>query len=113
MSNLIFGPGKFRVVLLQDAMGRSRMQRFYAFIETAEGDLAELLVANGLARVYGSAATPAGLSSPEREWQKLKRLEREAEVQKVGGWGAGTGRMAARLPSLEARRRLRARIEGS
>ncbi len=53
MSNLIFGPGKFRVVLLQDAMGRSRMQRFYAFIETAEGDLAELLVANCFGRVYG------------------------------------------------------------
>jgi len=87
---------------LQDAMGRSRMQRFYAFIETADGDLAELLIANGLARVYGSAATPVGLSSPEREWQKLKRLEREAEVQKVGGWGAGTGRMTARLPTQPA-----------
>lgn len=88
---------------LQDAMGRSRMPRFYAFIETADGDLAELLVANGLARVYGSAATPLGLSSPEREWQKLKRLEREAQVQKVGGWGAGTGRMAARLPAQPAK----------
>jgi len=87
---------------LQDAMGRSRMQRFYAFIETADGDLAELLVANGLARVFGSAATPVGLNSPELEWQKLKRLEREAQVQKVGGWGAGTGRMAARLPTQPA-----------
>ncbi len=87
---------------LQDAMGRSRMQRFYAFIETTDGDLAELLVANGLARVYGSAATPAGLRSPEREWQKLKRLEREAQVQKVGGWGAGNGRMAARLATQPA-----------
>ena len=84
---------------LQDAMGRSRMQRFYAFIETADGDLAELLVANGLARVYGSAANPVGLRSPEREWQKLKRLEREAQVQKVGGWGVRTGRMTARLPT--------------
>jgi endonuclease YncB( thermonuclease family)/predicted flap endonuclease-1-like 5' DNA nuclease len=83
---------------LQDALGRSKKERFYAFIETNEGDLAELLVANGMARVHGSAATPVGLSSPEREWLKLKRLEQEARNLKVGGWGAATGRMTARLP---------------
>lgn len=81
---------------MQDAMGRSHRERFYAFIETHDGDLAELLVANGLARVHGSAATPVGLTSPEREWQKLQRLEREAKVTKVGGWGATAGRMTAR-----------------
>lgn len=82
----------------QDAMGRSALGRFYAFVETAEGDLAELLVANGLAPVYGSAATPVGLSSPDREWRKLQRLEREAKGARVGGWGAANGRMTARLP---------------
>ena len=81
---------------MQDAMGRSRMQRFYAFVETGEGDLAELLVANGLARVFGAAAQPVGLRSPERQWDKLNRLEREAKVAKVGAWGATSGRMAAR-----------------
>ena len=35
---------------MQDAMRRSKMGRYYAFVETKEGDLAELLVANGLAR---------------------------------------------------------------
>lgn len=84
---------------MQDAMGRSRMQRFYAFVETADGDLAELLVANGLARVHGSAATPVGLASPEREWQKLERLEREAKAERIGGWGVAAGRMATRLAS--------------
>lgn len=88
---------------MQDARGRSSMDRFYAFVETADGDLAELLVANGLARVYGSAATPVGLSSPEREWRKLQRLEREAKAEKVGGWGAAAGRMAARLPNPPAK----------
>lgn len=82
---------------MQSALGRSKKDRFYAFIETSEGDLAELLVANGMARVHGSAATPANLSSPEREWQKLQRLEREARQQKVGAWGARIGRLSARL----------------
>lgn len=82
---------------MQDALGRSKKGRFYAFIETKEGDLAELLVANGLARVHGSAATPEGLSSPQRQWRKLQRLEREAKRQKVGAWGATVGRMTARL----------------
>ncbi len=76
--------------------GAEQPQRFYAFVETKEGDLAELLVANGLARVHGSEATPAGLRSPELEWHKLQRLENEARQEKVGGWGATFGRMTAR-----------------
>jgi competence ComEA-like helix-hairpin-helix protein len=82
---------------MQDALGRSQRERFYAFIETADGDLAELLVANGMARVHGSSATPVGLTSPLIEKLKLQRLEREAKVEKVGGWGAASGRMTARL----------------
>ena len=81
---------------MQDAMGRSKMDRYYAFVETSEGDLAELLVTNGLARIHGAEAQPAGLRSPERQWNKLRRLEAEAKHAKVGGWGATSGRMAAR-----------------
>ena len=86
---------------MQDARGRSKMSRYYAFVETKEGDLAELLVANGLARVFGAAAQPVGLRSPERQWDKLKRLEREAKQLKVGAWGAATGRMAARTQNIQ------------
>jgi len=85
---------------MQGALGRSKQERFYAFIESTEGDLAELLVANGMARVHGSGATPVGLNSPEREWHKLQRLEREAKQQKVGAWGANDGRLTAR-PSTQ------------
>lgn len=81
---------------MQDAMGRSKMDRYYAFVETSEGDLAELLVTNGLARIHGADAQPAGLRSPERQWNKLRRLEAEAKQAKVGGWGAASGGMAAR-----------------
>jgi competence protein ComEA len=87
---------------MQDAMGRSKMDRYYAFVETREGDLAELLVANGLARLHGAEAQPVGLRSPERQWDKLKRLEREAKQQKVGAWGATAGQMAARSPKTQA-----------
>lgn len=80
---------------MQDAMGRSKMNRYYAFVETQEGDLAELLVTNGLARLHGSTATPLGLSSPERMWEKLQRLERAARQEKVGAWGASSGRLAS------------------
>jgi competence protein ComEA len=88
---------------MQDAMGRSKMPRYYAFVETKEGDLAELLVTNGLARLHGAEAQPVGLRSPERQWDKLKRLEREAKQQKVGAWGAASGRMAARSPTVQAK----------
>jgi endonuclease YncB( thermonuclease family) len=81
---------------MQAALGRSNQKRFYAFVETKDGDLAELLVANGLARVHGSEATPVGLRSPELEWHKLQRLENEARQEKVGAWGAPVGRMTAR-----------------
>jgi competence ComEA-like helix-hairpin-helix protein len=88
---------------MQGAMGRSNMPRVYAFVETSDGDLAELLVANGLARVHGSAAAPVGLSSPEMEWQKLQRLESEAKAQKVGAWGAAAGRLTVRLSKQPAK----------
>lgn len=82
---------------MQDALGRSKLERFYAFVETDGRDLGEELVANGLARVHGTGSKPPGISSPEREWEKLERLEREAKQQKVGAWGVATGRMNARL----------------
>ena len=58
---LLQGPFTVRTCM-QGALGRSNKERFYAFIETTEGDLGELLVANGMARVHGTAATPVGLS---------------------------------------------------
>ncbi|MEP6955689.1 MAG: helix-hairpin-helix domain-containing protein [Chthoniobacterales bacterium] len=88
---------------LQDARGRSQLPRYFAFIQTTEGDLGELLVANGLARVYGAAAVVEGLSSPEREWQKLHGLEEKAKGEKVGAWGVSSGRMASRTATLPAK----------
>ena len=86
---------------MQDAMGRSKMERFYAFIEVDHHDLGEELVANGLARLHGTETRPPGMNSVEVEWNKLEQLERTAKQQKVGAWGVSVGRLNARVESKE------------
>jgi competence ComEA-like helix-hairpin-helix protein len=86
----------------EDAMGRSRLARFYAIVQTATGDLGEQLVGNGLAGIHGVQASPEGLTSARQEWQKLTVLERKAKREKVGGWGVADGRMAVRSQNLES-----------
>ncbi len=80
----------------QDARGRSRRPRYFAVVQTETGDLGEQLIANGLARVYGAASGPPGMSTPEVEWRKLNQLEHKAKKQKIGGWGIGVGRLHLR-----------------
>lgn len=86
----------------EDAMGRSRMQRFFAFVQTNTGDLGEQLVENGLARSHRESGKPEGLSSAASELRKLNTLERKAKQEKVGGWGANEGRMAVRAKEPES-----------
>jgi endonuclease YncB( thermonuclease family) len=77
---------------MSDAMGQSRLERFYAFVQTKDGDLGEQLVRNGLSRVYGFKATPPGLKSSRIELDKLQQYENEARQEKIGAWGANVGR---------------------
>jgi DNA uptake protein ComE-like DNA-binding protein len=86
---------------MQDALGRSKMERFYAFIEVDHRDLGEELVANGLARLHGTDSRPPGMNSVEVEWQKLEQLERAAKQQKVGAWGVSMGRLNTRVETKE------------
>jgi endonuclease YncB( thermonuclease family) len=78
---------------MSDAMGRSKLERFYAFVQTREGDLGEQLVRNGLARNYGYKAVPPGLKNSRAELERLQQLENEARAEKIGGWGVSTGRL--------------------
>jgi endonuclease YncB( thermonuclease family) len=78
---------------MSDAMGRSRIERFYAFVQTKDGDLGEQLVRNGLARSYGFKAVPPGLKNSRLEVKKLQQFENEARQEKIGGWGANVGRL--------------------
>jgi endonuclease YncB( thermonuclease family) len=61
--------------------------RFFAIVQTADGDdLAESLVRNGLARIYG-ARTPLPDGRTSREYRAcLMALEREAKSAGLGGW---------------------------
>ena len=86
---------------MQDALGRSKMERFYAFVEVDHRDLGEELVANGLARLHGTDSRPPGMNSVEVEWQKLEQLERAAKQQKVGAWGVSVGRLNTRVETKE------------
>jgi len=88
----------------EDAGGRSRMQRFYAFVQTHTGDLGEQLVENGLARAHLATAKPEGLTSAAAEWKNLIKLEHKAKREKVGGWGANEERMTVRAQQPESER---------
>ena len=80
---------------MSDAMGQSRLERFYAFVQTKDGDLGEQLVRSGLARVYGFKATPPGLKSSRIEFDKLQQFENKARQETVGAWGVSAGRLNA------------------
>lgn len=85
---------------MSGAMGRSKLERFYAFVQTKEGDLGEQLVRNGLARVHGTKVIPPGLSNARQEVEKLQQFEQEARQEKIGGWGINVGRLAVRAEKL-------------
>jgi DNA uptake protein ComE-like DNA-binding protein len=81
---------------MSDAMGDSKIQRFYAFVQTKEGDLGEQLVRNGLARNYGFKGAPPGLKNSRLELEKLQQLEDEAKKDRIGAWGINAGRLNLR-----------------
>ena len=72
---------------MSDAMGHSKLERFYAFVQTKDGDLGEQLVRNGLARNYGFKAVPPGLRNSRLEVEKLQQFEDDAKRERIGGWG--------------------------
>ena len=80
-----------------DAMGRSKIERLYAFVQTKEGDLGEQLVRHGFARVHGARVIPPGFSGLQPERQKLQQFEDEAKQEKIGGWGINVGRLNERV----------------
>jgi competence ComEA-like helix-hairpin-helix protein len=88
----------------EDAMGRSRLPRYFAFVQTKDGDLGEQLVENGLARIHESATKPEGLSAAAAEWKKLQVLEQKARNEKVGGWGIAVGRLETRATNAQSAR---------
>ena len=83
---------------MSDAMGRSRLERFYAFVQTKDGDLGEQLVRNGMARIYGYKAAPPGSANSRMELEKLQQLENQAKRDKLGGWNSHANGLATPQP---------------
>jgi endonuclease YncB( thermonuclease family) len=83
----VLSKGSFTVVTKwEDARGNSRLPREYAFVVTDQGDLDELLMAEGLVRLYGMRIDgPFG----SKKYNELKDLERDAKREKAGAWGLG------------------------
>jgi endonuclease YncB( thermonuclease family)/predicted flap endonuclease-1-like 5' DNA nuclease len=78
---------------MSDAMGQSRIERFYAYVQTKDGDLGEGLVRNGLARIYGFHAVAPGIRNLRVEMEKLQQFENQAKQEKIGAWGVNIGRL--------------------
>ncbi len=68
----------------QNALGRSRLPRYYALIETSGHDLAEALVQRGLARAKGTVAILPDGTKAKDHMAKLKQIEAEARAKRVG-----------------------------
>lgn len=69
----------------QGVFGGEKTARKYGIVTVPEGDLAEMLVANGLARIHGM-----GIGGKTwEEVERLKVLEAEAKAAKRGAWGLG------------------------
>ena len=86
------------------SMARGKAERFLAFVQTRDGDLGEQLVANGLARIFGTHGTPPGTTSSAAEAEKLAGLEKEAKEKHIGGWsGKVQLKVARRVTHASAR----------
>ena len=67
----------------EDAKGSSQLTREFANITVNGKDLAELLVENGFARIYGLREAAA---EPEQKLRRLRQLESHAKARHVGAW---------------------------
>lgn len=108
--------GRFTVITrFQGAKGRSGLPRYFAFVETGDRkDLAAVLVANGLARVFGvKAISPEGTPASEQTVQ-YENLERRAKRQRLGAYRRSSSRERTELdtsiPQPEPSRPLQAPV---
>ena len=67
----------------QGVFGGAGASRRYGIVTVTDGDLAELLVANGLARIHGMGIR----GKTWAEVKRLKALEKQARNEGRGAWG--------------------------
>jgi endonuclease YncB( thermonuclease family) len=71
---------------MHEAMGRSDKDRFYAVVLVGEKNLAEELVRNGLARIFGQDTDLPDGTRSTTFWWRLKTAEREAKKNRLGAF---------------------------
>jgi endonuclease YncB( thermonuclease family) len=92
----------------RNAMGRSKLARFYSVVLVRGENLAEELVANGWARIYGLKANwPDGPRSTTFI-NKLKNMELGAREKRLGMWNTN-GFKPATFPAASAAPNYKAR----
>lgn len=75
----------------EDARGAGRKKRYYAMVRVEERWISEWLVEQGLARVHGVGRDLPDGSSAQKQWNRLRKLEKEAKEAKRGLWGVAAG----------------------
>jgi micrococcal nuclease len=70
----------------QNAMGRSRLPRYYAVVRVGGEDLGEVLLKRGLARAKGTWANLPDGERAKPRMERLKQLEAEAKAKRIGVW---------------------------
>jgi len=77
------------ITKFQDARGRSKLPRYYAFVVTsAKTDLGEELVSSGLARAFGVAGAPPTATIADLR-NRYDSLQTAAKRKELGAWGTG------------------------
>ena len=71
-----------------NAAGQSRQRRYFGVVLIGNKNLADLLVEEGLARVYGASVTMPDGRNATTIYDQLRALETRAKQQKKGAWGA-------------------------
>ena len=71
---------------MHEAMGRSDKDRYYAVVMVGDKNLAEELVRNGLARIFGEDTDLPDGTRTTTFWWRLKTAEREAKKNRLGAF---------------------------
>jgi endonuclease YncB( thermonuclease family) len=79
----------------EDAMGAATVPRYFGVVIVNGRDFAELLVENGLARIYGK---PTGADARAR-FARLRKLEADARKHRRGAWALSSDPTAGRRPN--------------
>ena len=77
---------------MEDAEGRSRAPRVFAFVEANGRWLHEALVEAGLARVYGKSSDLPDGTAARVHWHRLDALEAAARKARAGAWAQAPAR---------------------